>query len=68
MDGSAPVTLNIEQNDEGLYIVSAQDGFREGASYKADIRRGYIFYNKPDVNSLSFLRILKEEFIALFEF
>ncbi len=61
MDGSAPVTLNIEQNDEGLYIVSAQDGFREGASYKLTLGEGYIFYNKPEsIRSASF-SILKEE-------
>ncbi len=59
-DGSAPVELKFEATDGG-YIVSAPEGFNEGASYQLHLADGWNFKDKPDTIRTASFSIEMEE-------
>lgn len=61
MDGTEPVELNIVDNGDSTYTVSAVGGFREGASYELNLGEGYIFKGKAESIRTASFTIQKEE-------
>ena len=61
MDGSAPVELNIVDNGDNTYTVSAAGGFLEGSSYQLTLGEGYIFKDKAESIRTASFSIHKNE-------
>lgn len=61
-DGSDPVTLDISDDDgDGVYTVSAPQGFNEGCSYELTLADGWIFDGKEESIRTAAFSIAMEE-------
>lgn len=61
-DGSDNVEISIEDNDgDGIYTVSAPNGFNEGCSYELNLADGWVFDGKEEtIRTASFSIAMKE--------
>lgn len=61
-DGSAPVKLRVDGPDgDGVYTVSAPEGFNEGCSYELSLAEGWIFEGKDASIRTAAFSIFMEE-------
>jgi uncharacterized repeat protein (TIGR02543 family) len=61
MDGTEAVDLEIVDQENGSYLVKAQNGFREGSSYQLSLADGYYFLGKPDSIRVASFTIAKTQ-------
>ena len=62
MDGSDPVRISITDEDgDGVYTVSAPEGFRQGASYQLELAEGWRFKDKENTIRTAAFSIAMEE-------
>lgn len=60
-DGSDPVALKVENEGNGIYTVSAPEGFHEGCSYELNLADGWVFDGKEEtIRTASFSIAMKE--------
>lgn len=61
-DGSDPVALKVSDEDgDGVYTVTAPDGFKEGASYELTLADGWVFDGKEETIRTAAFSIKMEE-------
>ncbi len=61
MDGTEPVNLEIIDQENGTYLVKAQNGFNEGSSYQLSLADGYYFLGKSDSIRVASFTIAKTQ-------
>ena len=61
-DGSDPVALKVSDEDgDGVYTVTAPEGFKEGASYELTLADGWVFDGKEETIRTAAFSIKMEE-------
>ncbi|MBQ1264807.1 MAG: S-layer homology domain-containing protein, partial [Oscillospiraceae bacterium] len=61
VDGSEPVKLSAEDNDDGTYTLYAEDGWNEGCSYELTLADGWVFTGKETTIRTASFTIFMEE-------
>jgi len=62
MDGSDPVELQIADNGDGTYTVSAPAGFNAGSTYELELADGWVFAGKSEaIRTASFTIFMEEQ-------